>query len=97
MVDDEEDKMETNLFGDMSLYQSRNPALEGMELQYVMAGSTDMHMQCKVKRICDYAEHISTKRPSAISPLLHCETTAVPFKMASRLIFIAFFYLHIMW
>lgn len=42
------------------------------------------------------AEHFSTKGPSTISPLLQCETTAVPFKMASRLIFIPLFYLHIM-
>lgn len=80
----------------MSLYWSRTPALEGMDLQYVTAGSADMHMQCKVERICDYAKHFSTKSSSAISPLLHCVTTAVPFKMGSRLIFISLFYLHIM-
>lgn len=38
------------------------PALEGMDLQYVMAGSTDMHMQFKAERIFDYAEHFSTKK-----------------------------------
>lgn len=32
------------------------------------------------------------KKPSAISPLFHCETTAVPFKMATRLIFMASFF-----
>lgn len=95
MADHVEEKMETNLLRDMSFYYDGNPA-EGMDLQYVMAGSTDMHIQCRVERICDYAEHSSTKRPSAISPLLHCETTAVPFMMASRLIFTALFYLHIM-
>lgn len=38
------------------------PALEAMDLQYVMAGSTDMHMQFKAERIFNYAEHFSTKK-----------------------------------
>lgn len=38
-----EERMETNLCN-MSLYYNRNPALEGTDLQYVMVGSTDMHI-----------------------------------------------------
>ena len=55
MADHVEEKMETNLLCDMSLYYNRNPALQGMDLQYVMAGTTDVHIQCEVEQICDYA------------------------------------------
>lgn len=48
MADHVEEKMETNLLRDMSFYYDRNPA-EGTDLQYVMAGSTDMHIQCRVE------------------------------------------------
>lgn len=95
MEDDVEETTETNPLGDMSLCYSRNPALEGMDLQYVMARSTDMHMHAKWSKSA-IMQNIFQQMASAISPLLHCETTAVPFKMASRLIFIALFYLHIM-
>lgn len=59
-----------------------------------MALFYSMHMQSKVERICDYAEHFPTKRPSAISPMLRHEITAVPFTMASRLGLVALFCLH---
>lgn len=88
-------KKETSMWHVHRYYYWNSP-FEGPNLKYVMAGSTDMHRQCKVEHICVRTEYFSTKRQNAISPHLHCETTAVPFTMANRLIFIPLFYLHIM-